>query len=68
MTFYYLKDIKKYAKLENYIPYILEENEWVVDNNNLLMDRLFGYDGEVLGATDMLECVTKISEEEVNKN
>ena len=40
---------------------------WVPDSENILMDRLIGYDGESVGSTDMLSMITEISESEALK-
>lgn len=63
-TYYYINDLKIVAKVENYIPFIYDkEKGWNVDNENILNDRLMGYDGDDIGSTDMLLRVDEISEE-----
>lgn len=50
MDYYFISDLNKVAKIENYVPYIYDKNNgWVVDNKNILMDRIMGYDGESIG-------------------
>lgn len=67
-AYYLIKDLNVIGKEENFIPYIYEKTSgWVVDNNNILSDRLMGYDGESIGGSDMLSRVSEITEEEVNK-
>lgn len=68
MTFYYLKDINKVGKIEDYVPYLYTYGAgWEVDNSNMLMDRVWGYDGDVLGTSDMLDSIEEITEIEANK-
>lgn len=67
-AYYYINDLRIVAKTENYIPFIYyKEKGWQVDNNNILNDRLIGYDGGGIGSTDMLVRVDEISEEEALK-
>ena len=68
MDYYFIVYFNKVAKMENYIPYIYDKNKgWVVDNNNILMDRIMGYDGESIGNSSELFRIDEISEEEANK-
>lgn len=67
-AFYFINDRNIVAKEENFIPYIYDKKEgWVVDNGNILSDRLMGYDGEEIGCSDMLFRVDEITGEEANK-
>lgn len=67
-AYYLINDLNIVGKEENYIPYIYDkEKGWVVDNNNILSDRLIGYDGDEIGCSDMLFRVDEITEEEANK-
>lgn len=43
------------------------DSGWLPDSENILMDRIIGYDGESVGSTDMLDRITEISEEEALK-
>lgn len=68
MDYYFIVDLNKVAKMENYIPYIYDKNKgWVVDNNNILMDRIIGYDGESIGNSSELFKIESITEEQANK-
>ncbi len=67
-AYYLINDLNIVGKEENFIPYIYDKDKgWVVDNNNILSDRLMGYDGEDIGCSDMLFRVDEITEEEANK-
>ncbi len=68
MQYYYLNDIKRVGKMEDYVPYLYDkEKGWVPDKENLLMDRIIGYDGESIGSSSMLFAVDEISEEDANE-
>lgn len=68
MGFYHLTDLNLIGKVDNFVPFLYEKkNGWVVDNQNLLMDRLMGYDGESIGSTSTLMLVEEITEEKANK-
>lgn len=68
MDYYFISDLNKVAKIENYVPYIYDKNNgWVVDNKNILMDRIMGYDGESIGNSSELFKVDIITEEQANK-
>lgn len=68
MDYYFISDLNKVAKIDNFVPYIYDkENGWVVDNKNILMDRLMGYDGESIGNSSELFKVDGITEEQSNK-
>ncbi len=66
MEYYYLKDLNMVAKKEDFVPYIYDKKEgWTVDNKNILMDRVMGYDPmEGIGNTDILDRVETITEQE----
>lgn len=70
ITYYYwINDLKRLGKLEQFIPYLYDkENGWVNDNNHILMDRLWGYDATepkdspyAMGNTDMLNRIEGIT-------
>lgn len=63
MQYYLVKDLKRIGKVDNGVPYLHTENGWVVDNSNILMDRIMGYDGDSIGCISMLSRVEEISEE-----
>lgn len=66
-AYYFINDLNIVGKEEDFVPYIYDkEKGWVVDKDNILSDRLMGYDGEVIGSSDMLFRVDEISEEKAN--
>ncbi len=66
MEYYYIRDLKKVGKMDLFVPHLYDKQKgWVVDNDNVLMDRIMGYDPlEGIGNTDMLERAKTITEEE----
>lgn len=67
MQYYHLGDVDRIGKIENYTPYLYDkENGWVVDEENMLMDRLMGYDGESIGSSSMLFEIEEITEDQAN--
>lgn len=74
-TYFFIKDLNVVGKEEDYIPYLFDKEEgWKVDNDNILMDRLMGYDDSEeagspyrMGNSDMMSRVDEITEEEANK-
>ena len=75
VTYYHIKDLNVLAKEEDYVPYLFVSGKgWVVDNDNVLMDRIMGYDSSEpadspykMGNTDVMESVKEISEKEADK-
>jgi len=68
VQYYYLNDIKRVGKIEKYVPYLYDkEKGWVYDNENLLMDRIMGYDGEFIGCSSMLFAIDEITEEQAKE-
>lgn len=75
VTYYRIKDLDMLAKEEDYVPYLHRPNRgWVVDNENILMDRLMGYnDSESvespykIGCLGVMDAVEEISEMEARK-
>lgn len=68
MEYYLITDLKRIGRIDNFVPYIYDEQKgWIVDSNNLLMDRIMGYDGESIGSSSGLFNVKEISEEEALK-
>lgn len=66
--YYRIDDLNLIGKIENFVPYIFKPSEgWVVDNESVLTDRVFGYDGESIGASDMLVRAEKITKDEAMK-
>ena len=71
-TYYYISDLNKVGKEEEFIPYIYDKiRGWVVDQSNILMDRILGYEDTEpedstyrLGNLNMLDRITEITEEE----
>lgn len=67
-AFYLINDLNIVAKEEDYVPFIYDQKKgWIVDNNNVLSDRLIGYDGDTIGSSDMLFRVEEITKEEAMK-
>lgn len=67
-AYYLINDLNIVGKEEDFIPYIYDKDKgWVVDSDNILSDRLIGYDGDDIGCSDMLFRVDEITEEEANK-
>ena len=74
-TYYYISDLNKVGKEEEFIPYIYDKiRGWVVDQSNILMDRILGYEDTEpedstyrLGNLNMLDRITEITEEEALK-
>jgi hypothetical protein len=66
VNYYKLIDLETVAKDDSNVPYIydVKKSEWVADKDNKFMDRLMGYDGDRIGATNMLDRCEKITEEE----
>jgi hypothetical protein len=74
-AYYLIKDLNIVGKKEGFIPYIYDKDKgWVVDNDNILSDRLIGFDETEepdspyrIGNTDMLSRVEEITEEQAMK-
>ena len=65
IKYYYIIDLKIIGKVENYVPYLYKnEIGWIVDSENILMDRIMGYDFDDIGDSDIQEKVQNITEEE----
>ncbi len=65
MQYYLIKDKNAVGKIDAHVPYLHDSQKgWVVDDDNILMDRIMGYDGEFIGRTAVLEQVKEISEQE----
>lgn len=66
-TYYYcINDLDIVAKKEEYVPYLYQpDTVWIVDNKNIIDDRIIGYDGESIGSSDMLLRVDDITEDKV---
>lgn len=68
VIYYYLNDLDQVGKMDDFVPYLHDKDKgWIVDNDNLLMDRIMGYDGDGVGNTDMLFRADEITEEEANQ-
>ena len=69
VAYFRIKDLNLLAKEDNYVPYVYKPGEgWIVDNQNILMDRLMGYDEfepddspYKIGNMSMLSLVEEIS-------
>lgn len=75
VTYYCIKDLNLLGKEEDYVPYLYKPGTgWIVDNDNILMDRIMGYDDSEpadspykIGNLSVIDLVDKITEEEANK-
>ena len=75
VTYYHINDLDMLGKEEDYVPYLYKPGKgWVVDNDNILMDRVMGYDKSELdnspygiGNLSMMERVTEINQKEAEK-
>lgn len=74
VTYYHILDLDMVGKEEDYVPYLYKpEIGWVVDDGNVLMDRIMGYDVDEadtpykIGNSDIMNLVKEISESEVKK-
>lgn len=75
VTYYHILDLDMVGKEENYVPYLYKpEIGWVVDDSNVLMDRIMGYDVDEadsspyrIGNSDIMNLVKEISESEAKK-
>ncbi len=67
-TYYHIIDLNLVGKEEEYVPYIYNKDSgWEVDRNNILMDRVMGYDKDGIGSSDMLLRAEKITEKAASK-
>lgn len=67
MEYYFIHDLNTVGKIENFVPYIYDiKTGWVVDNKNILMDRIMGYDEETIGNSSELFKIDGITEQEAN--
>ena len=75
VTYYRIKDLNLLGKEEDYIPYLYKPGKgWVVDNDNVLMDRIMGYDDSEpanspykIGNSSTMDLVEEISEKLAEK-
>ena len=75
VTYYHIKDLNLLGKEEDYVPYLYGAGKgWTADNDNILMDRIMGYDDSEpnnspykIGNTSILDLVEEISETEAEK-
>lgn len=75
VTYYRIKDLNLLGKEEDYIPYLYKPGKgWVVDNDNVLMDRIMGYDDSEpanspykIGNSSTMDLVEEISEKSAEK-
>lgn len=72
VTYYRINDLDLLGKEEDYVPYLYKPGKgWVVDNDNVLMDRIMGFDESEpakspykTGNTSIMELVEEISQKE----
>jgi len=75
VTYYRINDLNMLGKEEDYVPYLYKPGKgWVVDNDNILMDRVMGFDESEpsnspykIGNTSVLDLVEEISQKEAEK-
>jgi hypothetical protein len=75
VTYYRIKDLDLLGKEEEYVPYLYKPGKgWVVDNDNILMDRVMGYDDSEpanspykIGNSNTMELVEEISQKVAEK-
>ena len=75
VTYYRIKDLDMLGKEEDYVPYLYKPGKgWVVDNDNVLMDRIMGYDDSEpanspykIGNSSSMDLVEEISEKSAEK-
>ncbi|MCI9075076.1 MAG: hypothetical protein HFH10_04625 [Dorea sp.] len=75
VTYYRIKDLNLIGKMQDNIPYIyITEQGWAADTNNILMDRIMGYDETepkgspyAIGNSSIMELVEEISEDEAER-
>lgn len=70
MQYFWIKDLKKIGKIDNFVPYLFDlEEGWVIDNENILMDRVIGYDDETIGGSSiyLVNEITKLQAYEIIK-
>ncbi len=67
-TYYKIQDLNMLGKINNDIPYIYKDKQWIVDNDDIIMDRIIGYEpNEGIGNTDMLDRIAEITREEAEE-
>ena len=74
-VYYHILDLDVIGKEEDFIPFVYDkDNGWVLDQSNVLMDRVMGYDTTEtkdspykIGNSDMAKRVKEISEVEALK-
>ena len=63
--YYKVLDLNLVARQDSYLTgSIFRDGEWVYDDKHILSDRLIGYDGDVIGSSDMLFELEEITEQE----
>ena len=74
-VYYHILDLDIVGKEEDFVPYLYnKKKEWIPDRENILMDRVMGYDVTEskkspygFGNTDAMSLVREITEEEAMK-
>lgn len=68
MEYYYIKNLNIVGKIDNYVPFIYRKDEgWTVDNDNILMDRIMGYNGESIGNSSQLFEIKEITQKQAEE-
>lgn len=67
MEFYLVQDLKMIGKVEDFIPYLYDKDQgWIVDQGNILMDRLMGYEDGSIGNTEAM-AIIEITKEQAEE-
>lgn len=75
VTYYRINDLDLLGKEEDFVPYLFKPGKgWVVDNDNILMDRVMGFDDSEpdnspykIGNSSTMDLVKEISQKEADK-
>lgn len=68
VAYYKILDLNILAKIQDFMPYLYDKRDgWKIDNDNILMDRVMGYEESSIGNTDMLDKIIEITEDEAEK-
>lgn len=74
-VYYHIWDLDIIGKEENFVPYLYDkEKGWIPDKDNVLMDRVTGYDPSEskessygIGNTDIMSLAQEITEEQARR-
>lgn len=63
LKYYKIHDLNIIGKKEQGISYIYTAGNWEVDNDNIISDRIMGYDGDSIGSSTVFD-IDEITEDE----